>query len=328
MNRIILLAGFLLITACHGTEPSPPERVRITFSATGGTRSDTDGDIRRWALLLFCDGKLADYGFSDSAEPITRTVQAAAYTAFAVANYPENGFRPESFLRISDLTERTVDLADHTADAPVMCGRRDLVLPAGADGVQPIAVERLVCRADIRKVSVDFTDPTLAARQFVLKSVFLTNCLRTNRYGSDYSREQVPDAEAFWYNRMGPAPESPGSLTVNKIDAVISTDRPYSSPHSFLYHPNPTAAEQDTRAETWSARCTRLVIEAQIGDRTCFYPVTLPVLRRNQTCVIDEVVIRRAGSPDPEQEIPEAVEIVFSTSVQPWEQQYHDQDAS
>ena len=329
MNRIILLvSGALLTAACQGTAPTAPEPVRITFSATDATRADDTSEIRRWALLLFRDGKLVDYGLSESAEPITRTVQAAAYTAFAVANYPENGFHPDAFRTTSDLADTTVDLADQTPDAPVMCGRTDLVLPAGADGVHPIAVERLVCRAGLRKVSVDFSDPTLAGQVFVLKSVFLTNCVRANRYGADFVREDISEAESSWYNRLGVTPGSPETLAVRNIGAVVTPDRPYGIPHFFLFHPNPLTAEQDTRAAAWAARCTRLVIEAQVGERTCYYPVTLPALRRNQTCLVDEIVIRRAGAPDPEQEIPEAVEVFFRSSVQPWEQQYYDKDAS
>lgn len=331
MNRIIpLLAGALTMTACQGTEPTVPEPVRITFSATDATRADADGSsgIRRWALLLFRDGRLADYGLSASAEPITRTVQAAAYTAFAVANYPEDGFRPDSFRQLADLTERTVDLADQHPDAPVMCGRTDLVLPVGASGVQPIGVDRLVCRAGIRKVSVDFTDPTLAAQEFVLKSIFLTNCVRAIRYGSDFAPNDLPDAESSWYNRMGLTTEAPGILAVRGIDTVISPARPYTVPHFFLYYPNPLTEAQDTRSKTWSSRCTRMVLEAQVGNRTCFYPITLPDLRRNQSCIADEVIIRRLGSPDPEQAVPDALEIIFSTTVQPWEQQHYDKDAS
>ena len=328
MERILpLLASALLTAACHVAAPEEPEPVRITFAATDATRSG-EPDVRRWALLLFRDGKLVDYGLSDSSAPITRTVQAAAYTAYAVANYTEGGFRPDAFRTTAGLTESAVDLADHTPDALVMCGRKDLVLPVGADGVQPIAVDRLVCRAGLRKVSVNFTDPTLAAQEFVLESIFLTNCVRMNRYGADYAQEDLTAAESSWYNRMGLTSEAPGTLAVIGIDRVISPAKPYTVPHDFLFHPNPLTSERDTHSKAWSPRCTRMVIEARIGDRTCFYPITLPALRRNQACTIDEIIIRRAGSPDPEQEIPEAVEIVFGPSVQPWEQQYPDKDAS
>lgn len=329
MDRLIpILAGALLAVSCQRTVPETPEMVRITFSATDATRSGTDGnaDIRRWALLLFRDGRLADCGLSASAEPITRTVQAGAYTAFAVANYPENDFRPDSFRTAADLTERTVDLTDHTPDAPVMCGRTDLVLPAGADGVQAVTVDRLVCKAGLRKISVDFTDPTLAAQPFLLRSIFLTNCVRWNRYGADPAPEDLSDGKTAWYNPMGLTTGSPETLAVRSIDTAVTPSEPYGVPQVFLFHPNPVEESRDTHAGEWSRRCTRMVIEAQIGDRTCYYPVTLPPLRRNQACVADEVVIRRAGSPDPEQEVPDAVEIRFSASVQPWEQQYDDKD--
>ena len=332
MKPIPSLAGFLgglcLLASCQGI--ASPEPVTVTFSlcegSAGPTRADSeDSEVRRWALLLFHDGRFADYGLSSSSGPITRTLQTGTYTAYAVANYPETTFHPESFRITEDLTESSVDLAENASGAPVMFGESRIVLPDEGSGGLQIAVERLVCKAVLRKVSVDFTDPTLASQTFVLKSVFLTNCCGVNRYGSDLSPAEIPTDKSRWYNPMGQSGD--GFPAARDIDAVITPSAPYLSPLAFLFYPNPTGTGQDTHAETWSPRCTRLVIEATIGSRVCYYPVTLPAIRRNQTCLVQEVIIRRAGSSDPEQEIPDAAEIVFSASVEPWEQQYHDKDA-
>ncbi len=323
-----ILGGICLLASCQGL--ASPEPVTVTFSLcdsdAGLTRAGSeDSEVRRWALLLFHDGRFADYGLSSSSEPITRTLQTGSYTACAIANFPEASFHPESFRVREDLTELPVDLADNVSGAPVMFGESRIVLPGHETGSLPITVTRLVCKALIRKISVDFTDPTLASLAFRLKSIFLTNCCGVNRYGSDFSPAEVPAAKSSWYNPMGLSGN--GFLAIQDIDAVITPSTPYLVPHSFLYYPNPTGADQDTHAETWSPRRTRMVLEATIGNRVCYYPITLPAIRRNQTCLVEEVIIRRAGSSDPEQEIPDAVEIVFSTSVEPWEQQYHDKDA-
>lgn len=324
----VFLGGLCLLASCQGLVS--PEPVTVTFSLCksdeGPTRADSeDSEILRWALLLFHDGRFADYGLSSNSGPITRTLQAGSYTAYAVANYPEASFHPESFRMPEDLTELLVDLTDNAPGAPVMFGESRMVLPGQETGSQPIAVTRLVCKATIEKISVDFTDPTLASQAFVLKSVFLTNCCGVSRYGSDLSSEEIPASQSSWYNPMGLSGD--GFPAVQGIDATITPSTPYLVPHSFLYFPNPTGTDQDTHAETWSPRCTRMVIEATIGNRICYYPITLPAIRRNQTCLVQEVVIRRAGSSNPEQEVPDAAEIVFSASVEPWEQQFNDKDA-
>ena len=326
----ILLAGILLLAGCR-KEP-PASQVTVTFSlraeGSAGTRSGSSGEseVRRWALLLFRDGLFADYSLSSSPEPIIRTLQTGSYTAYAVANYPEASFHPERFREVKDLTESTLDLFDNTFDAPVISGHTDLDLSADA-GTYGITVERLVCKAGIRKVSVDFTDPALAEKPFVLKEIFLSNCCRYGRYGSDLSREELPRSEAGWYNPMGRNLSENRLLTASGLEMPVTPEAPCTVPHFFLFYPNPMDSGQDTHATAWSPRCTRMVLEATLGDRTCYYPITLPPVPRNRTCIADEVVIRRAGSPDPEQEVPESVEIVFSTSVEPWEQQYHDKDA-
>ena len=322
-----LLAGILLLASCQ--EKVPSQEVTVTFSLLkdNGTRSGSaeESDIRRWALLLFRDGQFVDYGLSSSPAPITRTLQTGSYIAYAVANYPEASFHPESFRVPKDLTDGTADLFDNAFDAPVMFGRADLSV--SSEDTPAIAVERLVCKAGIRKISVDFTDPTLAGQAFVLKRIFLTNCCRLGRYGSDRAWEDLPESESDWYHPMGHELSGNALLTASGLETPITPQTPCLIPHDFLYYPNPTGLEADTHDNTWSPRCTRLVIEAQIGNRTCYYPVTLPPVPRNRTCIVEEVIIRRAGSSDPEQVVPDAVEIAFSATVQPWEQQYHEKDA-
>lgn len=323
----VLLAGILLLASCQ--EKAPAEQVTVTFSLRkgNGTRAGSSGEaeIRRWVLLLFRDGQFTDYGLSTSAEPITRTLQTGSYVAYAVANYPEASFRPETFRETKDLTEGTVDLLDNAFDAPVMFGKTDLAVSTG--DAPAITVERIVCKAGIRKVSVDFTDPTLAGQPFVLKGIFLTNCCRYGRYGADTPRESLARSESGWYNPMGHGRFENALLGALGLETVLTPQTPCTQPHYFLYYPNPLDPATDTHATEWSPRCTRMVIEAQIGNRTCFYPITLPPIPRNHACIVEEVIIRRAGSTDPEEEIPEAAEIVFSAEIHPWEQQYHDTDA-
>ena len=79
----------------------------------------------------------------------------------------------------------------------------------------------------------------------------------------------------------------------------------------------------DNRSGIWIRRLTRLVIEAEIGERTYYYTITLPVSERNKTYIIEEAVIRKLGSRDPEMEEPGSIDVVFRASVEDWPPEYN-----
>ena len=65
--------------------------------------------------------------------------------------------------------------------------------------------------------------------------------------------------------------------------------------HVFYPYPNPT--KDDTYEATWAPRHTLLVVEVTFEGKKGYYPVVLPVLERNKTYVIDELVLRHRTSP-------------------------------
>ena len=316
-----ILSASLLLAGCRETLPQPPERVGVTFSLSGtGTRATgtaNEGTVQDWALLLFRDGKLADYGTSGPGTSIRCSVEAGSYTAWAVAN-PPSSFQPAAMTTLQAFLETESRLEDNTLSRLVMAGGLSLDILPGDDKPREIPVERLVGKAGIRKISIGFTDPALAARPFVLKGIFLTNCYGKTRLGSDWGASEISTQAAAWYNRMGfqSDPKVNGILSDRNIDATLTANAPYQQEHAFYFYPNPT--ETDSREGTWSVRHTRLVIEAEIGGRTYYYPVTLPVSRRNRTFLIEEAVIRKLGTLDPEGNEPGALDITFSTGTGDW----------
>jgi hypothetical protein len=215
-------------------------------------------------------------------------------------------------------------VALEVAYGAAVAGSRSVTVPVPDGSVQRIGVDRLVCKAGIRKVAVQFTDPGLAARPFRLKGIYLTNCYGKSRYGSDWTAEGILSDASAWYNRMGFHSEAgvDGLLAETGLDIPVTADRPHAQEHVFYYYPNPLPASLDTRSGTWTRRKTRLVLEAQVGDRTYYYPVTLPESQRNRTYLIEEAVIRKLGSLDPEQDEPGAIEVTFSTSPDDWSPDY------
>lgn len=318
-----LLGGLLILGGCHRAAPPGPGSVEVVFSVLGETTraTGTDGEaaVDGWALLLYRDGRLAEAGTSSSGSEIRKTLPAGDYTAFAVVNPPAS-FDPAGYLSPGALAGAESALGDNAPGRLVMAGRRTVSVPVPDGSVQRIGVDRLVCKAGIRKISVQFADPGLAARPFRLKGVYLTNCYGKSRYGSDWTAENILSTASVWHNRMGFRSEAglDALLAETGLDIPVSADRPHTQEHVFYFYPNPLPASLDTRSGTWARRRTRLVLEAQIGDRTYYYPVTLPESQRNRTYLIEEAVIRKLGSLDPEKDEPGVIDVTFSTSTDDW----------
>ena len=322
-NCTALLGSLLILGGCHRAAPPGPGSVEVVFSVLGETTraTGTDGEaaVDDWALLLYRDGRLAEAGTSSSGSAIRKTLPAGEYTAYAVVNPPAS-FAPAGFPDPGVLAGAESALGDNAPGRLVMAGRRTVTVPVPDGSVQRIGVDRLVCKAGIRKVSVQFKNPDVAARPFRLKGIYLTNCYGKTRYGSDWTAEDILSTASVWHNRMGFHSEAgvDGLLAETGLDIPVTADRPHTQEHFFYYYPNPLPASLDTRSGTWTRRKTRLVLEAQIGDRTYYYPVTLPESQRNRTYLIEEAVIRSLGSLDPERDEPGALDITFSTSPDDW----------
>jgi hypothetical protein len=221
---------------------------------------------------------------------------------------------------MGDLSGAESALRDNAPGRLVMAGRRSVTVPVPDGSVQRIGVDRLVCKAGIRKISVQFDNPAVAALPFVLKALYLTNCYGSTRYGRDWYATDILSDAARWHNRMGFQADAgvDALLSETDIDATVTADKPHTQEHAFYFYPNPLPESADTRSGTWTRRRTRLVIEAQIGDGTYYYAVTLPASERNKTYLIEEAVIRKLGATDPERDEPGSIDITFRTATDDW----------
>lgn len=326
LTSVCCLFPLLLLSAgCREAVPALAGKVEVTFSVreadTRTTGTDGERTVENWALLLFREGRLADFGTSDSEAPIKRSLQTGDYTAFAVVNPPAS-FRPGAYTFLTDLEAAPSDLKDNRPGRFLMTGNKAFAVRKTEGSPESISVDRLVCKTVIRKVSTAFTDPVLASRTFVLKAIYLTNCYGRSRLGSDLAESETDADPSCWYNRMGFHSDAgvDALLADRQIHLEIRENAPCLQAHTLYCYPNPTV--RDSRSGEWSGRHTRLVLEAEIGGKTYYYPITLPVLRRNNPCVIEEAVIRKLGSTDPEKDEPGSIEVTFDTAVNGWDPEY------
>ncbi len=316
-----LLPGLLLTAGCRGAVGNPSEKVDISFSILGAdtrtTANSGEGNVCRWTLLLYREGKLIDIGTSGSDTPIRCSLKAGSYTAYAIAN-PPSSFRPEDYTSFSKFSKAESDLRDNGLSQLVMFGSRTISVSGQDNRPQSIGVNRLVSKVSIRKISTDFSDPTLRFRTFRLKAIYLTNCYGKNKLKNDGEASEMAADASCWYNRMGFHSDSgvDALLADRGINAVITASSPYGKEHHYYCYPN--RADQDSRSGEWSIRHTRLVLEAEIDGKTYFYPITLPTMQRNKTYIIEEAIIRKLGSNDPEKDEPGSIDVVFETSAGDW----------
>ena len=330
-RTLFLLCSVSSFTACDREGRPGPVKVTFAIEAPAETTRVPGSDpaaeqaALHWTLLLFRDGELADYGICSSTGTITRKLERGSYTAWAVVNCPEERFRPESVRTEQELEETAFDLGDNRLPGLLMAGRETLRIPEDTDGgTRSIPVDRLVFKAGIRKITVRMENPVLSARPFVLKAVYLTNCPRKSLLGRDATTGDLAPAGA-WANPMGyiSDPSVNGLVSDSGIDAGIASGASHTVSHLFYGCPNPVGSAGDSRSRAaWTPRCTRIVIEATVGGKTYYYPVTLPATQRNKTYIAEEAIIRGLGSLDPEEEVPGALEAVFSTDTEDWSPVY------
>ena len=96
--------------------------------------------------------------------------------------------------------------------------------------------------------------------------------------------------------------------------AVASSSAPYSVAHYFYCYPNPATA-----GKAGSARCTRLVVEASINGKLCYYPISISDIKNNHTYNISELVITRIGSENPDTPVSYS-QATFTVTVNSWEE--------
>lgn len=338
---LYLLAAAALACGKEDTPLPPPEASTVVSDATGtvsislggpfsATRaanpaSTVETTCNRWALWIFdVAGDGVAYGTGGAGESIRKTVLVGSYTVIAVVNYPLT-MVPGSIATKTELQNRVMQLADNAAGSMLMYGETPLELEKGQTVSCTVDVRRLVAKVGVKKVSVAFENPYLAAKTTVLEAIYLTNLYRTGRLGWDYSAGELLPGEAAWYNVMGWRPAEDAVPAVDAlvgdlaIQAMLTPSAPYTTPHYFYAFPNATPADNDTHNAVWSKRSTRLVLQVAVGANTYYYQVQIPAMGRNRVYVAEEIILKKAGSLDPEQEIPGAVDVVFSTQGDNWD---------
>ena len=305
-----------------------------------------EAPVNRWAVLVFDSSNSVVYrksgmGKNDMAEQLLRT---GTYQVRAVANYPVSGTYAFDVYQIKNLSQfnaATVGLQNNVIGSFVMAGTTNASgsVPAGSFVVNQtsgsevnevtIHLRRLVSKISLKNVTLDFISETLRTKDVLLKNVFLTNLYPLSRYSSDFTVSELTPTQSFWYNCMGLHKEG-GATAVADIDALTSdigfnvnlTKNGITALNrDYYFYPNPMSLANDSHEATWiGPRCSRLILEVVIEERTFYYQCNLPKEDVNvpigRNCLYNvSCVLKNLGSTDPEQEIPGSMETIFDVVV-------------
>ena len=207
----------------------------------------------------------------------------------------------------SELKAKVSQLGDNKTDAFVMSGSTQQELKDG--GTVPVTVKRIVSRVSVKKISTDF-QYSLAQETLTIDGIYLINVAGDNTYAAD-------GTPGTWVNQLGHKDSGLDALLYDKLSSTtVNNAKPYTKEHVFYPYPNPT--KDDVYDATWKPRHTLLVVEVTFEKKKGYYPVVLPVLERNKTYVIDELVIRHRPGDVPYKPI-ETGDATVQITVNEWE---------
>lgn len=208
---------------------------------------------------------------------------------------------------LDDLRSRVSLLGDNGRQSFVMYGQKAVSVSAASVSVT-LEVQRFAAKVVIGKITNKLELAQYRTTPITIEGIYLINVAGN----AVLSGAGTP---TLWLNKSknetqadGLYSETPASLSVEYASSETSA-------HHFYCYPNPTS--EDSSAAAWSPRHTRLVIEATVGGRKYYYPITLPVINPNTVYTVNELTITRLGSDTPDLESVLG-SISFDITVAPW----------
>ena len=291
----------------HGNAnvPVDGERTELTVGiATGMTKSttitaDDEVKVNNLQVFVFRGDALDAYGVADNASTVTVSCTKGNREVYAVVNAPDL----KDIATKTDLLAAKSALSDNDESNFVMIGKTNADLPSELP--VNVEVDRIVSKVVLKTVNRAFTSAALAALNFSIDEIFITNVAGDVNYG-------LTDNPLEWYNKMDYNSEM-AMFTHDAPAASVVNEEAYSTQHTFYCYPNKAA---DSDATSWSPRRTRLVLKTTLGTDTYYYPVTLPELENNKSYEL-ELTITRPGSDNADMPV-SFEDCAFEITVKPW----------
>jgi len=301
----MLITTVLLAVSCTQICPDESETVNISISGTLSRVSGGSNDSRVSSLQAYIfreDGTLESSGTSESSD-IVLSVVSGKKTIVAIANSPQ----PEVTGKIDALRNSLSLLSDNAPDALVMYGEQTADIHSDINIT--VEMKRLASKISIKRIN-NRLGSRYRDMELIINSVFLINVAGSSSFG----RQGLTQ---FWLNKRAFSPNDCPSLLFDSLnDTAIRWGESYDTVHSFYCYPNQVT--EDSSQDEWCPRFTRLVVQASLGGKTYWYPVSIPDIKQNCIYEITELTITRPGSDNPD--IPVTWEdIELNLDITPWD---------
>lgn len=248
------------------------------------------------------DGKLDSYHAGTESKQIKIRCSSGKKKVISIVNAPSLSTCTDT----TTLLGKTTSLSDNKIGNFVMTGRASATLPDNAS--VNVKVSRITARVGIKNIAVNFTSEGYKSLPFTVKSIYMINVAGN----TDYSFEAGP---TLWLNQSEHKDINMDALLYTSINNSLSEQTPMQANQYFYVYPNP--ATVDNTGTPLNTQFTKLVVEATLGDKTCYYSIKLPNIERNKAYTISSLTITRPGTDSADKEIT-SEECTFSIEVEDW----------
>lgn len=314
---VIFMTGISCVSEQTGNHADTKTgNICVSVDYGPGTRSSSAGnenELKSIQIILFRDGIL--YA-SESVEGGNLNMMAdfGTYSLYAFVN------DPTEWTSMPDLTEEKImnaesSFTDNSLSCYVMFGHIPSFEVYEKYSSVTVHVDRLASRITLKDLTVDFSsNPHYKGCGLLVRNIYLTNILGTCPYSM--VPEVSPSSTDRWYNRMG-LEESVASIMSMTADKDLQLTVPDGSTERLdkVYYAYPNGCVSDSESPHWESRRTRLVIEATLDGKECYYHITLPPMKSNASYSINSCTIRNIGGASPEDNSISSCEVTITESL-------------
>ena len=299
-------AALAALVACNKNEATPmqPQNqeslvpCELTVGICGamtkatGVTTDNEAKVNKLQIFVFRGDDLDAYASVENAKELSLSCTAGEREVYALVNAPDYSSVPGKAALLAKVSE----LSANTLTNFEMVGSKSVTLPQ--TGTVSIDVNRIASRVVLKKITRNFTSAALQALDFTVDAIYLVNVAGNTSY-------DLTAAPSTWYNIAENKGEL-ASLLADTPTAPIAQGQAYDTDHTFYAYPNDLAVNT-----------TRIVIETTLGTSKYYYPINLPEMAANKSYEIEEVVLTRPGSDNPDEPVSFA-DATFSINVIDW----------
>ena len=266
--------------------------VRLPEVMTKATGTPKDATVNDVQIFIFDKNGVYEVSDEGRGSSLTLTCTTGEKKIVALVNAPLQN----SVKNIADIRAREADLMDCALNNIVMAGEITQELTASTTITMP--VERLAARVSIAQIKPEFELNQHKNLAFKVKSVYLINAASKRAY-------LTANTPTNWYNKGQYIEATSPTFLYDEVSSdVIAEGDAYTTEHFFYCYPNATTTP------------TRLVVEAEVGGFTYYYPITLTDIAPN-TAYIYNLTITRLGSESPDVPVSD-LDVKVSVTVKDW----------